>query len=293
MPAPTLEQSLDHCRGSISRGSKSFSLAARLFPTRMRDAAFFVYGWCRFCDDEIDGHASEGAEKLAARVESLRARTLSALSGAAASEPEFVAFGYVARRYGMPDHYPLELIEGMEMDARGESYPDLAALELYCYRVAGTVGLMMTHVMGVTDETALRNACDLGIAMQLTNICRDVREDARLGRVYLPADWIRAHGESGTVIRLLDRADSKYRSGRSGIRALPLSAAFAIAAAARIYREIGVLVRARGWELRAVVPTWRKLVCVLLAAGEVAASIPSRIFFRRPLVPIRQIWRHS
>ena len=101
-----------------------------------------------------------------------------------------MALQYIVRRYGIPAHYASELIEGMAMDVRGIRYANLRELLLYCYRVAGTVGLMMSHVMGLRDESALKHAADLGIAMQLTNIARDVTEDASMGRIYLPLDWL-------------------------------------------------------------------------------------------------------
>src|SRR5512144_2881560 len=188
---PQIQAALDECRGIITKGSKSFSLAARLFDPETRDAAFFLYGWCRYCDDQIDDTGkTENQEELAKRVKALKDNTHSAFSFARQREPVFVALQYIVHRYGIPVHYALELIEGMSMDARVTRYSTLKELLLYCYRVAGTVGLMMTHVMGVRDERALRHAADLGIAMQLTNIARDIIEDAEMGRVYIPLAWL-------------------------------------------------------------------------------------------------------
>jgi phytoene synthase len=304
-----VEQALAHCRDAIARGSRSFALASLLFPRRLRDAAAFVYGWCRYCDDEIDSHAREESALLANRVSRLRAMTLAALSGELrAGVPEFVGFGHVCGLYRIPAHYPLELVEGMAMDARSERYETLRELERYCYRVASTVGLMMTHAMGLQDVSALGRASDLGKAMQLTNIARDVIEDASLGRVYLPLAWLRERGVSpdavsdrredvaAVVVRLLDRAEELYESGREGIRSLPLSAAFAVAVAARVYREIGVRVRMlgpRAWDERVVVSGGRKVALVLGAALEVSRTLPVRLLARRPLVPITEVWRHS
>src|ERR1051325_6811727 len=189
---PQIQAALDECRGIITKGSKSFSLAARLFDPATRDAAFFLYGWCRYCDDQVDTAATcETPDVVLDRVTSLKQRTAAASGFMPQTDPVFIALQYIARRYAIPAHYALELIEGMAMDARGTRYTTLKELLLYCYRVAGTVGLMMTHVMGVRDQRALRNATDLGIAMQLTNIARDIIEDAAIGRIYLPLAWLR------------------------------------------------------------------------------------------------------
>ena len=235
-----IKAALDECRGIIRKSSKSFSLAARLFDPATRDAAFFLYGWCRYCDDQVDAVGQcETPDVMLNRVTALKERTAAAFGVMPENELVFVALQYIAHRYAIPVHYALELIEGMAMDARGTRYPTLKELLLYCYRVAGTVGLMMTHVMGVRDERALKNAAHLGIAMQLTNIARDIIEDAALGRVYLPLAWLReAEIEPGDIaaprhreklamltLRLLHEAERYYRSGDEGLAALPITCA--------------------------------------------------------------------
>ena len=177
---PQVRAALRECRWMIQKGSKSFSLAARLFDPATRDAAFFLYGWCRYCDDQVDqAGAPVTPEELDGRLQALKDNTTAAFSSAPQQEPVFVALQYIVRRHGIPEHYALELIEGMAMDVRATRYASLQDLVLYCYRVAGTVGLMMAHVMGLRDEAALKHAADLGIAMQLTNIARDIVEDPR------------------------------------------------------------------------------------------------------------------
>jgi phytoene synthase len=148
------------------------------------------------------------------------------------------------------------------MDADGRGYLQVEDTLAYCWAVAGVVGVMMAQVMGVRDPTVLRRAQDLGLAFQLTNICRDVLEDARGGRVYLPAELLRRHGVEATPAavadprhadgvfaasgELLARAESFYESSRVGLRDLPLRSAMAVAAARGIYREIGRRIRRRG-----------------------------------------------
>src|SRR5262245_29730545 len=189
--SPDVKTALEQCRWMIRKGSKSFSLAAKLFDCDTRDAAFFLYGWCRYCDDQIDDLGKTASQdELAKRIRVLKEDTATDFGFAKQREPVFVTLQYVVHRYGIPAHYALELIEGMAMDARGTRYNSLKELLLYCYRVAGTVGLMMSHVMGLRDENALKHAADLGIGMQLTNIARDIREDAAMGRIYLPLTWL-------------------------------------------------------------------------------------------------------
>ena len=306
-----LEEALSQCREMIRVGSKSFAMASRLFDSDTRDAAFFLYGWCRYCDDQIDQACSDSVES---RLGALIDATRSAFRGEGELSPVFVALQHVMRTYSIPSDYPLELLEGMAMDARGERYETFQDLTLYCYRVAGTVGLMMTHIMGVNDERALQHAVDLGMAMQLTNIARDVLEDAQIGRVYLPLDWLREAGiaasgpelahqvadpnrRAGVAVivgRLLERADSYYRSGDQGFVFLPIRSAFAVAAARAVYSEIGRRVVERGpsaWDTRTVVSAWGKARTIVLASLVILKLIPSRVFKPWSAVSISAVWR--
>jgi len=306
-----VKAALDDCREIIQKGSKSFSLAARLFEPATRDAAFFLYGWCRYCDDQVDqvGKDVDPAE-LSRRVEILKERTAAAFGSAPQHEPVFIALQYIAQRYGIPAHYALELIEGMAMDARGTRYTTLKELLLYCYRVAGTVGLMMTHVMGLRDERALRHAADLGIAMQLTNIARDIVEDAGMGRIYLPLDWLREaeideeqiaapqHREKLAMLtlRLLRQAEHYYRSGDEGLWHLSFRSACAVTVARHVYSEIGKRLIVKGpaaWDERTYVTGARKLWVVFRALAGLLPSAPARLLRPWSPVPLRLIWKAS
>jgi 15-cis-phytoene synthase len=275
----------------IREGSKSFAVAARLFAPETRAAAYQLYAWCRYCDDRIDdetlGHRSGAAAlgSLDDRLARLYEDTRLTLRGDPPGEPVYEALGRVVGRYGIPQHLPLELIEGFAMDARGQRYERLDDLFLYCYHVAGTVGLMMAHVMGVRDEPTLRRAADLGIALQMTNIARDVVDDARAGRVYLPLHWLaearvppeevaeQQHRErlAGVACRLLREADRYYASGDQGLARLPFRSAWSVTVARGVYSEIGRLVSTRGaraWDDRTVVSRGRKLAWVARGLGE-------------------------
>jgi 15-cis-phytoene synthase len=309
--APEVKAALDECRWMIIKGSKSFSLAARLFDSDTRDAAFFLYGWCRYCDDQVDQAGKEASvEELHRRLQALSDATRSAFAGEPQQHAVFIALQYIAQRYSIPAHYALELIEGMAMDARGTRYPSLSDLILYCYRVAGTVGLMMSHVMGLRDERALKHAADLGIAMQLTNISRDIIEDAEMGRIYLPLEWLAAAGIAPDEIaapnnrqklalvtrQLLKEAARYYHSGDAGLWHLSFRSACAVSAARHVYATIGAQVLQKGasaWDQRTYVNGPRKIIVILGGLLEVVASIPSRALRPWSAAPIHVIWRHS
>lgn len=272
-------------RRILRRHARSFSWAARLMPARVRDDATLLYAWCRRCDDAVDLAADP--EIARAAVERLR-RELDAVCGAAPlADPTLEGFRDVLARNRIPRRYADELLDGMAADIGRIRYARVQDLLVYCYRVAGTVGIMMAHLMGVRDGAALCHATDLGIAMQLTNICRDVVEDERRDRVYLPAELL---GEelpptqagartAAAVAALLRVADDHYRSGDQGLSALPAACAWAVRAARLIYAEIGAVIARRGFDVlggRAIVSPARKLWLVLRAlGGTVAARVAS------------------
>lgn len=256
--APTLARDSGEV---IRKGSKSFAAASLLMPRAMRDDTVMLYAWCRHADDVIDGQDLGGAslppEDAAARLAHLRAETLATLRTDAPVSAPFQALRAVARRHDFPERWPLDLIAGFAMDVDRQRYNTPEDTLRYAYHVAGVVGVMMARVMGVRDDAVLDRACDLGLAFQLTNIARDVMDDARMGRVYLPAAWLggdapdpAAATPSPTVhaatLRLLDLAEPYYASARIGLSALPYRAAWSIAAALRIYRAIGLRIRAGG-----------------------------------------------
>ena len=246
---------------TIGKGSQSFAAASALFDPRTRAGAHLLYAWCRHCDDVVDGQAlGHGREDLTtdqrrARVAELTRATRSALAGERQDDPAFQGLQLVARAFSVPERWPLEHLAGFAMDVEAETPADMDACLLYCWRVAGVVGVMMAAVMGVASDDAatLRRAQDLGLAFQLTNIARDVQEDAENGRVYLPADRLRAAGLAPTPAALLAdparvaavarelvaAAEPYYDSAREGLPALPWRSAWAIAAARGVYREIG------------------------------------------------------
>jgi len=268
-------------KAMMREGSKSFNAAARLLPGRERASAYLLYAWCRRCDDVIDGQdlgrsVREDARSPEARLAWLKRETEAAMAGRAVEERAFEGLGLVAQRHALPHHLPFELIEGFAMDVAGRRYLALEDTLAYAYHVAGVVGVMMAHVMGVREPDTLNRAADLGIAFQLSNIARDVMTDAALGRVYLPEEWLKAAGApvaaiaapehraavAEVVARLLDVAESFYASARVGVDRLPPRSAWAIATALRVYRDIGLKVRKLGphaWDSRVSTSRRRKL----------------------------------
>ncbi|MDP2258925.1 MAG: phytoene/squalene synthase family protein [Caulobacter sp.] len=293
--APAGEDLVQTSRETIQKGSQSFAAAAALFAPQTRADAEMLYAWCRHCDDVIDGqtlgHAREllSADEVQRRLEGLYAQTRAALAGEPTDDPAFAAFREVARRRAIPEPYAIELIDGFAMDVAGRRYETIEDTLDYCWHVAGVVGAMMAIVMGVKpdDLATLRRAQDLGLAFQLTNIARDIVEDAQNGRVYLPADWLAQASVPEDAIaapehraavaalarRLVEAAEPYYASARWGLRGLPFRSAWAVAAALGVYREIGVKVVARGaaaWDERVSTSTVEK-IGLALGGGLMAA----------------------
>lgn len=298
----------EQCQTMIENGSKSFSLASRLFDEKTREAACFLYGWCRYVDDAID--EVEDVSKQKQVLEQIREETENAFCGNLSENIVFQALSRVAREYEIPSFYALELLEGMRMDVENQRYGELKDLSLYCYRVAGCVGLMMSHVMGVSTGEALQNASDLGIAMQLTNIARDVMTDARMGRNYLPMAWLREVemqekdilnpafrvSIAYLVRRLLREAESRYQSGIEGLKFLPWRSALAVSMAICVYRKIGHKVESRrekAWDSRTIVSPFEKVLCVFKAVGYVAKTLRYRLLKPWKKEDNLQLWRHQ
>lgn len=255
----------------LREGSRTFFAASLLLPRRVREPASALYAFCRLADDAVD----LDNDRLTA-VARLRERLHRAYEGRPLPEPADRAFAEVVARFDIPRALPEALLEGFEWDAEGRRYQDLDGLFTYACRVAGTVGAMMAMVMGVRSPEVVARACDLGVAMQLSNIARDVGEDARAGRFYLPLDWVREAGIEpetwlaapvfsealGSVVqRLLRAADELYDRVGDGIAELPLNCRPGINAARVLYAEIGREVERLGLDSvtrRAVVPMPRK-----------------------------------
>jgi phytoene synthase len=303
-----MKAQIEICKASLATHSKSFNLAARLLPGETAEEAAVVYAWCRRADDAID--SSRGPAQAAALVR-LERELDDLYSGMSLGDPVLDAFQDVTARRQIPAEYPKDLLRGMRMDTEGQVYEDYPDLLTYCYRVASTVGLMMCHVMGLSDPGALRRAAHLGLAMQLTNICRDVVEDWERGRVYVPARVLARHGAPtaawrpggpppaalrevcrGALPELLALADRYYASSDEGLRHLPWRSAIAVNAARRIYCAIGTELERGGYDVmaaRAVVPGRAKAWACAKAALFTSLGRLGRLGSRFEPVPLHTV----
>ena len=273
-----------HAEDSIAKGSKSFAAAARIFDRQTRDDCVMLYAWCRHCDDVIDGQdhgmtqSADFRQGQMQRLATLRAQTAAALAGEPQMDPVFESLRRVAQRNAIPALYPNQLLDGFAMDVAEREYRTTDDLLDYCYHVAGVVGVMMAQIMGARDPDILDRASDLGIGFQLTNIARDVMEDAAAGRSYLPEELLGDRSRDDlyrVALHLLDMAEAYYDSALTGMAALPPRSALAIAAARRVYRAIGVKLRKGGpaaWDQRVSTTKAEKAALFAAASMDVARS---------------------
>jgi phytoene synthase len=296
LPAGRLDL-VARAEATINAGSKSFRFASRLFDRRTRERSWLLYAWCRACDDLADGqtlgHDAVAPADPQAGLAHIRRQTGLALAGEVTGETAFDALALVVGECGIPRRYIDDHVQGFALDARGWRPDSEADLLRYCYHVAGAVGCMMAVVMGVSpdEEDTLGRAADLGIAFQLSNIARDLVEDAGVGRVYLPRQWLDEVGLddvnlvapdqrqrlSGLADRLAVLATRFGASARMGAARLPFRSRWAVLAAARIYGDIAKKVAAlgpRAWDKRVTTSKREKLRHVLTALGEAARSRP-------------------
>jgi phytoene synthase len=285
---PSLEEAYEVCRRETAEWAKTFYLGTLLMPPVKRRAIWAIYVWCRRTDELMDSPEAQcrSTVELAARLDAWERRTRELFAGTVRDGLDLVMRDTI-ERFPQPIQPYLDMIEGMRMDLTTHRYVDFSQLELYCYRVAGTVGLMTREVMGLdpaytsapwserpdTSEAAVA----LGIANQLTNILRDVGEDRGRGRIYLPQDEIRRFGYSeaelldGVVndswralMRFqLERARHWFARSEAGVRWLAPDARWPVWASLRLYRGILDVIEQLDYDVfqhRAFVPTSGKFL---------------------------------
>ena len=193
MAATSVEIGYRESREITRREAKNFYYAFLTLPQERRRAIYVAYAFCRYCDDAVD--TAESVDQKMATLESLHASLNDAYTGRT-SDPLFLALADVADRHDIPEEYFKQVIHGVESDLTKVRYQDFEELRSYCYQVASVVGLICLQIFGYKDDSAREHAIDLGLAMQLTNIARDIQEDLGLGRIYLPQDEIARFGYS-------------------------------------------------------------------------------------------------
>ncbi len=279
------------CRAMLRGNSKTFFAASLLLPKSVREPASALYAFCRMADDAVDLDIVATKQSKAAAVALLQERLERVYQGRPFNDAPDRAFASVVAKYQIPRVIPDALLEGFLWDADERRYQTLDDLYAYATRVAGTVGAMMSILMQTRDADAVARACDLGVAMQLSNIARDIGEDARAGRVYLPLDWMAEESIDvdawlvnpthtpalGRVVkRLLTAADSLYGRVADGVAVLPKSCQPGINAARFLYAEIGREVERANMDSvsqRAVVPASVK--AKILAKAVITSSSQS------------------
>ena len=303
---------MSECRRLLSHGSKSFYIASHFLPRALRESASGLYAFCRIADDLVD----LGDDPRQALI-TLHQRLDLIYDGRPDNHPIDRVLSQIVVDHKLPRGLLDALLEGFAWDTEGRDYHTLAEVCDYGARVAGTVGLMMAILMGVKDHATLARAADLGVAMQLTNICRDVGEDARAGRLYLPREMMQQAGidpeaflqnpqpsEALTTVlkQMLAEAQRRYELADEGIRQLPRSCRPGILAARRLYAEIGQIVVQNGYDSinqRAVVSRARKSQILFgLIRGPAAAPhymlapCAAENQFLLDAVPHTEEWQH-
>ena len=263
-----IEKAYAYCESVTKHHARSFYFAAKFLPKTKQRAVYPVYAFCRHVDDEIDEIGDGDHAEAIEAVERWRSNLNEIYSPGKSQNPElaienlkpetenqilvFRAWQDLLKTYEIPQNLPLELVQGVLMDTTVKRYESFGELYVYCYRVASTVGLMSSEILGYSDKTALQYAEAMGIGMQLTNILRDVKEDAAMNRIYLPREDLRRFGVTeeqifanefdenfAAMMRFqVERAREYYRNGEKGIAFLEKDSRFTVLLAARIYAKI-------------------------------------------------------
>jgi phytoene synthase len=278
-----IKLALKYARSQTAYYSKSFFLSSAILPKEKRWDTYALYNFCRYVDNIVDKPRSRSKKELVTELNAIAQELKLAYKKGESEHPVLKSFIYVATRYQIPMQYPLELLEGVKMDIYKNRYHNFDELYLFAYRVAGVVGIMMTYVLGYKDPSAFAYAEKLGVAMQLTNILRDIQEDKNLGRIYLPRDEIQRfdlHEEDffsenitekfrKFMLFQVNRAQQYYHEANIGIKMLTENTQFAIYAASKIYQGILLKIESRNFNpfLGRVFVSQGKKILILL--GEI------------------------
>jgi phytoene synthase len=284
----TVDEAYDRCTAITRAEARNFYFGFVLLPRERRRGIHALYAFSRLCDDSVDG--AEGPDEKAAAVQARRRDVQRAYDGAVpADDPVLVALADAIRRFGIPRAPMDALVDGVEMDLHDSRYPDWPALERYCDRVAGAVGVLSLHVFGFRDPAAVRHAEALGVAMQVVNIMRDVQEDAARGRIYLPADEMAAHGVGEADIlgdrmtpgiealmrEQAARARRYFADGHMLLPMLDLRARMCVQMMAALYEDILARIEQRGFDYtrgRVSLPGRRKAALMARSVARAATT---------------------
>lgn len=278
-----IRMALKYARSKTAYYSKSFFLSSAMLPKEKRWDTYALYNFCRYVDNIVDKPRNRSKKELVTELNGIAQELKLAYKKGESEHPILKSFIYITTKYQIPMKYPLELLEGVKMDIYKNRYLNFDELYLFAYRVAGVVGIMMTYVLGYKNPSAFVYAEKLGVAMQLTNILRDIQEDKNLGRIYLPQDEIHRfdlHEEDFFSENITEkfrkfisfqvkRAHQYYHEANNGIKLLTNNTQFAIYAASRIYQGILLKIESRNFNpfLGRVFVSQGKKILILL--GEI------------------------
>jgi phytoene synthase len=280
-----LDISYEYCKNVSKMHAKTFYFASNFLPPEKRNACYAIYAFCRYIDDLVDKNlirslnSRESLEKLTEAVQEWRRHLKALYNGEFIDHPIMIALKDTISRFGIPENLPNELIDGVNMDMSKSRYENFEDLKIYCYKVASVVGLMTTYVFGFKDEETFSYAVDLGIAMQMTNILRDIKEDALNNRIYIPSEEMNMFGYSEDELLKftmnnnfrelmhyqVNRAAKYYDNADEGIRSLNKDSRVTVGLMSRNYRKILNIIQENDFNVfskRAYVPIHRKLVDV-------------------------------
>lgn len=255
----SLKAAFKYARAQTANYSKSFFLSSAMLPKEKRWDTYALYSFCRFADNIVDNPRNRSVRNLIDEVNYMEKELNLAYKYGESEHPIIKPLVIVMHKHDMPIVYPLELLEGVKMDLEKDRYNSFEELYTFAYRVAGVVGLMMTYILGYRDKSALKYAEKLGVAMQLTNILRDIKEDKDMGRIYMPLDELKHFGLTENdflkenmndamykFIRFqVKRANDYYHQAHDGIKMLSRDSQFAIYSASKIYQSILFKIEAR------------------------------------------------
>jgi len=261
-----IKQAYEYCRKITKTHAKSFYFAAKFLPKHKQKVVYPIYAFCRHIDDEIDEIGERSESEAIRTVENWKQKLEKVYEGREELErtreaPKretinqnlvLTAWKDLLKVYKIPPNLPLELMQGVLMDTQINRYETFDELYVYCYRVASTVGLMSSEILGYSDKKALKYAEAMGVAMQLTNILRDVKQDLAMNRIYLPQEDLQTFGVTekqlfdneinGNFVDLMRfqiaRARDFYQIGENGISLLEQDSRFTVLLASRIYSRI-------------------------------------------------------
>jgi phytoene synthase len=254
----TLEDAYTYCRQISKHHAKTFYLASMFLPKKQQKPIFAIYALLRTVDDIVDlaevklTNGLITGDEIQRMLEEWKSRLKACYAGTVDHDPIMMAWHDTLKSYSIPIELPLDLMDGVAMDIEFNTFETFDELYVYCYKVAAVVGLMTSEIFGYSDKRALEHAIELGIAMQLTNILRDVGEDVDRGRIYLPLEDLRRFNYSSEELMQktmnnnflnlmkfqIERAKSYYRSSEKGIPMLEKESRFGVAISSVNYGNI-------------------------------------------------------